>query len=76
MKKTFIITLATTEGKAINKYYHTLFKMGDRVDTLDFIDFKYPKLKVADTEENIEFLVKHLRENGFEVKVEEVNTEL
>ena len=76
MKKIYVITLATTEAKAINKYYHTLFKMGDRVDTLDFIDFKYPKLKVADTEENIEFLANHLREDGFDVKVEEVNTEL
>lgn len=71
MKKIYVITLATTEEKAINKYYHTLFKMGDRVDTLDFIDFKYPKLKVADTEENIEFLANHLRENGFDVKVVE-----
>lgn len=72
MKKIFVITLATTEEKAINKYYHTLFKLGERLDTIDFIDFKYPKLKVSDTEENIEFLVNHLKENGFEVKMENI----
>lgn len=72
MKKIFVITLATTEEKAINKYYHTLFKLGERLDTIDFIDFKYPKLKVSDTEENIEFLVNHLKENGFEVKMESI----
>lgn len=66
-RNTYIITMATTDEKPINKYYHTLFKMGDRVDTLDFIDFKYPVLEVADTEENIKALVEHLEVNGFEV---------
>lgn len=64
---TYLITLGTTEEKAINKYYHTLFKLGDKLDTMDFISFSYPDLEVADTEENINMLVEHLKANGFDV---------
>ena len=66
-RNTYLITLGTTEEKAINKYYHTLFKLGDKLDTMDFISFNYPDLEVADTEENIKMLVEHLKVNGFDV---------
>ena len=66
-RSTYLITLGTTEEKAINKYYHTLLQLGDKLDTMDFISFKYPDLEVADTEENINMLVEHLKTNGFEV---------
>lgn len=64
---TYLITLGTTEEKAINKYYHTLFKLKDKLDTMDFISFSYPDLEVSDTENNINMLVEHLKTNGFEV---------
>ena len=66
-RNTYLITLGTTEEKAINKYYHALFKLGDKLDTMDFIRFSYPDLEVADTEENINMLVEHLKANGFDV---------
>lgn len=66
-RNTYLITLGTTEEKAINKYYHTLFKLGDKLDTMDFISFNYPDLEVVDTEENINMLVEHLKTNGFDV---------
>ena len=66
-RNTYLITLGTTEEKATNKYYHALLQLGDKLDTMDFISFKYPDLEVADTEENINMLVEHLKDNGFEV---------
>ena len=66
-RSTYIITLGTTEEKAINKYYHTLLQLGDKLDTMDFISFKYPDLEVEDTEENINMLVERLQDNGFKV---------
>ena len=66
-RSTYFITLGTTEEKAINKYYRTLLQLGDKLDTMDFISFKYPDLEVSDTEENINMLVEHLKANGFEV---------
>ena len=66
-RNTYLITLGTTEEKAINKYYHALFKLGDKLDTMDFISFNYPDLEVVDTEENINMLVEHLKTNGFDV---------
>ena len=66
-RNAYLITLGTTEEKAINKYYHALLQLGDKLDTMDFISFKYPDLEVADTEENINMLVEHLKANGFEV---------
>ena len=66
-RSTYLITLGTTEEKAINKYYHALLQLGDKLDTMDFISFKYPDLEVSDTEENINMLVEHLKTNGFEV---------
>ena len=66
-RNTYLITLGTTEEKAINKYYHALFKLGDKLDTMDFISFSYPDLEVVDTEENINMLVEHLKTNGFDV---------
>ena len=56
-----------TLEKAINKHYHTLSQSGDKLDTMDFISFKYLDLEVADTEDNINMLVEHLKANGFEV---------
>ena len=66
-RNTNLITLGTIEEKAINNYYHTLFKLGDKLDTMDFISFNYPDLEVADTEENINMLVEHLKVNGFDI---------
>lgn len=71
MKKIYVITLATTEEKAINKYYHLINKhTEDKLSTMDFIDFDYPTLKVIDEEENVEWLINYLTENGFEVSVD------
>lgn len=69
MKKNYILTLSTTENEPVNKFYRIINQHEkDKLNNMNFIGFEYPTLNVSDTEENLNFLIDLLIENGFNVE--------
>lgn len=71
--KEYVIRIETSEEKPINKYYHFIHRNYDslEMETMDFVDFNYPMIRVIDTEEKINAFVDGLIKEGFKVTIEE-----
>ena len=74
MSKEYVLKILTTESEPINKYYryidHNYNKLG--LETMTFIDFDYPILRISDTEDKIRMFIGGLVLDGFSVVKEEI----
>ena len=72
MKKEYTLILTTTEEKPYNKFNHLIMKRIDNeLQCLDIVKEEFPKVTVRQTKKELDWLVNYLKENGFEVTVQE-----
>ena len=72
MKKEYTLILTTTEEKPYNKFNHLIMeRIDNELQCLDIIKEEFPKVTVRQTKKELDWLVNYLKENGFEVTVQE-----
>ena len=67
--KEYVLKISTIEEKPINKYYRFIHHNYDRLglETMYFIDFNYPTVRISDTEEKVKSFIEGLIQDGFKV---------
>ena len=71
MKNIYILTILINEEKPYNKFNHLIIKhIEDKLDWLDVIKEEFPKVTIRATEDELSIFIELLREDGFEVQVE------
>ena len=72
MKKEYTLILTTTEEKPYNKFNHLIMeRIDNELQCLDIVKEDFPKVTVRQTKKELDWLVNYLKENGFEVTVQE-----
>ena len=72
MKKEYTLILTTTEEKPYNKFNHLIMeRIDNELQCLDIVKEEFPKVTVRQTKKELDWLVNYLKENGFEVTVQE-----
>lgn len=71
MKNLYVLILEVKEEKPYNKFCHLVTKyIDDELSWLDIVKEEFPKMIIRGTEDELNILVKLLKEDGFEVSVE------
>ena len=72
MKKEYTLILTTTEEKPYNKFnYLIMERIDNELQCLDVVKEEFPKVTIRQTKKELDWFVNYLKENGFEVTVQE-----